>query len=149
MILLCYDGSDHAKAAADRAAKLFPRAPVTVLTVWEPFVQVMAETATGGGFMPPMGEDEAVDRALRDRATETADEGVDRVRDAGMVPEPRVEMRGLSVAATVLEVADEVGADAIVMGTRGLGAFKSAILGSVSQGVLRHGHRPVVAVPSD
>ena len=37
MILICYDGSDDAKAAIKRLGALLPGASATVLTVWESF----------------------------------------------------------------------------------------------------------------
>lgn len=148
MILACYDGSEHAKAALDRAARLFPNAPVTILSIWEPFIEVMAASGFGAGFMPPYGETEELDAAMRKQATETAREGADRARHGGMASEPRVEVRGMSVADTILETADAVDADAIVVGNRGLGAVKSALLGSVSHAVVQHTRRPVVVVPS-
>jgi nucleotide-binding universal stress UspA family protein len=42
--------------------------------------------------------------------------------------------------------AQKLRADLIVMGTRGMSPFKSALLGSVSDGVIRHAHCPVTVV---
>lgn len=42
--------------------------------------------------------------------------------------------------------AQKIHADLIVMGTRGMSAFKSALIGSVSDGVIRHAHCPVTVV---
>jgi nucleotide-binding universal stress UspA family protein len=148
MILLCYDGSEHAQAAADVAARLFPHAPVTVLSVWEPFIEVMAASGFGAGYPPPIGDVDEIDAATREQATITARDGADRVRHAGMASEPRVAVLTSSVAATILEVADEIDADAIILGTRGLGGIKSLLLGSVSHPVVHQAHRPVLVVPS-
>jgi nucleotide-binding universal stress UspA family protein len=38
------------------------------------------------------------------------------------------------------------GVDLVVVGARGLGALKRVVLGSVSEGVLRHVDRPVLIV---
>jgi nucleotide-binding universal stress UspA family protein len=46
-------------------------------------------------------------------------------------------------------LAAELGADAIVIGTRGRGGFKRALLGSVSDYVVRNAPCPVVVVGSD
>jgi nucleotide-binding universal stress UspA family protein len=43
--------------------------------------------------------------------------------------------------------ADELDADAIVIGPRGLGAIGQALLGSVSSGLLQTAGRPVIVVP--
>jgi nucleotide-binding universal stress UspA family protein len=44
-------------------------------------------------------------------------------------------------------VANEIDAELILCGTRGRGEAKSFLLGSVSLGVLRHSHRPVLIAP--
>ena len=46
----------------------------------------------------------------------------------------------------ILQAAVEADADLIVMGSRGLGAFRAAILGSVSSYVLEHATCPVTLV---
>ena len=46
-------------------------------------------------------------------------------------------------------VADEIDADVVVCGSRGLGAFSRAAVGSTSTGLLHHAGRPVLVVPSD
>lgn len=48
----------------------------------------------------------------------------------------------------ILAAADDLKADAILMGTRGLTRFKSVLLGSVSNAVLQHADRAVIVVPS-
>jgi len=46
----------------------------------------------------------------------------------------------------ILKVADAEGSDMIVMGSRGLGLFKGAILGSVSQKVVEESKIPVMVI---
>ena len=48
----------------------------------------------------------------------------------------------------MLDVADRTDADVIVVGSRGLGAVKRAILGSVSTRVVGEARRPVLVVPA-
>jgi nucleotide-binding universal stress UspA family protein len=49
----------------------------------------------------------------------------------------------------IVKMADLLAADMIVMGSRGLGAFKSAFIGSVSQYVVERAHCPVMVVKAD
>jgi nucleotide-binding universal stress UspA family protein len=46
----------------------------------------------------------------------------------------------------IVAAAEAPGIDLVVMGARGLGALERILLGSVSEGVLRHVHRPLLIV---
>jgi nucleotide-binding universal stress UspA family protein len=46
----------------------------------------------------------------------------------------------------IVALAEELGADLIVMGCRGLGGVRRALMGSVSDSVVRHAHCPVLVV---
>ncbi len=148
MILLCYDGSTDSQAAIDRAGELFAGQPATVLTVWERFIDVMALTGAGLIMAPDMANIEQIDAASEESARTTAVEGVERARRAGLNAQPHTRARVTSVPAAILSEAEDVGADAIVMGTRGLSGVKSLFLGSVSNRVLHEADIPVVVVPS-
>lgn len=52
------------------------------------------------------------------------------------------------VADEILDQADAIEADFIVMGTHGHGAMHHLLVGSASKGVLKHATRPVLLVPS-
>jgi nucleotide-binding universal stress UspA family protein len=149
MILICYDGSADAEAAVARAGELMPGEPATVLTVWEPFVPAISPGGPAGiGSWPDAIDvdhmDQLAERAARDRA----EQGVSLASDAGLVAQPRTRARETTIADTILSEAEEVNADVIVVGTRGLTGLRSLLLGSVSHAVLQHADRPVVVVPS-
>ncbi len=148
MILLCYDGSPDAQAAIDRAGELLSGQAATVLTVWEPFIDVMARTGLGFGLGNPAVNVEEIDAASEQAARERAEEGAERARHAGLNAEPRTRARGATIAETILSEADEIGADPIVLGSRGLTGLKSVLLGSVSHALVQHTDRAVIVVPS-
>jgi nucleotide-binding universal stress UspA family protein len=50
------------------------------------------------------------------------------------------------VALEIVALAEELQADLIVMGSRGLGGVRRALMGSVSDSVVRHAHCPVLVV---
>lgn len=151
MILVCYDGSPHAAAAIDRAGALMPGAEVTVLSIWEPYADLLARTgAMGAGFsMAGVPSNMAeIDAAAEQAATVRADDGVVLADEAGLVARPAIAPSYGSVPDVILATAAELDADAIVVGTRGLSGLRSMLLGSVSHAVLQHADRPVIVVPS-
>jgi nucleotide-binding universal stress UspA family protein len=148
VILIAYDGSQDARSAIDHAGELLSGEPATVVTVWEPFVDMMARTGAGLGLAPGIVDFEEIDRAYERSARERADEGVERAQRAGLNAQPRTRARHTTIAEAILTEAEEVRARAIVMGTRGLTGIKSVLLGSVSHAVLQHADRPVIVVPS-
>ena len=46
----------------------------------------------------------------------------------------------------IVSQAEELGAGLIVIGSRGLGGIRCALMGSVSDSVVRHAHCPVLVV---
>jgi len=150
MVLICYDGSADAQAAVDRAGQLMSGSDATVLVIWETLLETIARKGSlglGFGMVSPDAEDGA-DIVLRKAALDTAVDGVQRATAAGLVAQPRIANREDDIAADILAVAGDVGADVIVMGTRGLGAVKSLFVGSVSRAVLHRADRPVLVIPS-
>jgi nucleotide-binding universal stress UspA family protein len=149
-VLICYDGSADAQAAIDRAGQLMPGSDATVLVIWETIVETLTRNGTLGmglGMVSPY-RDNGTDAALEKAALERANDGAQRVRSAGFVAQPRIVNRREEIATDILAVAGEIDADVIVLGTRGRGAVKSLVLGSVSNAVLHHADRPVLVIPS-
>ncbi len=149
MILICFDGSVDSRAAIERAGELLGGQPATVLTVWQPFSEVLARSSSGMLAMSPGSFDiEEIDTATRERAQESAEEGAELARQAGLDAQPRTCSLNRTVASAILREAATTGASAIVMGSRGLTGVKSLLLGSVSHAVIQHADRTVIVVPS-
>ena len=57
-------------------------------------------------------------------------------------------LRDGSPVSVLLAVAEEIDADLIVVGSRGLGGYPELLLGSTSTQIAQHSTRPVVIIPS-
>jgi nucleotide-binding universal stress UspA family protein len=148
MILICFDGSDDSRSAIEHAAELLAGQPATVLTVWEPFIDVLTHSSFGAIPVASGLDIEAIDSATRTQAESLAAEGARLARQAGLDAQPRTHSQHRTVATAILEEAEAVAASAILMGSRGLTGVKSLLLGSVSHAVIQHADRTVIVVPS-
>lgn len=144
-ILIAYDGSDDAKAAIEFCGKMFPGRDAVVLTVWERLAMTTARASAG--LVMVVDTSPAEEEAIQQAMTELAGQGTERARAAGLEARPRCEPDAPAVWSTIVDVADELDAELIVTGTRGLGGMRSLLLGSTSDRVLHHAGRPVLVVP--
>jgi nucleotide-binding universal stress UspA family protein len=92
----------------------------------------------------PGGEQEH-EHELR-RTAAAVEELVRTIRDRGIAVQ--VVVRSGEPAATLARVADDVGADLAVVGSRGGGDPADPLLGSVARAVAAHGRRPTLVVPA-
>jgi nucleotide-binding universal stress UspA family protein len=87
-----------------------------------------------------------LEHAHAEEAVERAAEGADIARTAGFSATPR----GSVAAPTwegILDVAEETGASAIVMGSHGRTGVREFVVGSVSHDLMQHSSLPVLVVP--
>ena len=148
-VLLGYDGSDSARRAIESAAELLGRGPAVVLTVWEP-------TAAFTGYDPLAGVSEGMGRAAgleaemddigAQVAQRTAEQGAEAAREHGFDATARTAEG--KVWRTIVDVADEIDARAIAVGTRGHSGLQALMIGSVANGVVHHSDRPVLVIPA-
>lgn len=140
-IVIGVDGSPHSLVAVELVAGLAWPQPTTLHLVLghEPPTE-WASHVPGGAWFP--GEDPSRRRALERVLEEIADV----LRRIGVTVSVHVEPNRPAVA--LLEVAEAVAADLIVVGNRGRGPTASALLGSVSAEVADHAPCPVLIARS-
>jgi nucleotide-binding universal stress UspA family protein len=143
-VILCYDGSPEAARAITYAGEMFRDGPALVVTVWQP--------GSGLGSLAWSGATDRMenfvtrDRAAAEEAGRLAEEGVRIARRAGMGAKALpIEAAG-PVWKTIVEAADEHGAAAVVMGSRGYTPLRAMLLGSVSSAVVHHARQPTLVV---
>lgn len=89
--------------------------------------------------------EEAVE-AVRREAQEVLDDQVRKIEEAGgTVTRSYLNMDEREDQA-IVHLADELDVGLIVVGSRGLGGVRRALMGSVSDSVVRHAHCPVLVV---
>jgi nucleotide-binding universal stress UspA family protein len=140
-VLLCYDGSEDSKNAIAKAAELLGPRPAIVLSV----VQDTRAVPPFAWLAPGEGLEELLADAQKAGAR-VAGEGVQVATSAGFTATPLVTETSEPVWAAVVEAADQHDVAAIVMGSRGLSGVKSAVIGSVSNGVVHHANRPTLVI---
>ena len=142
-VLIAVDGSEHTKKTIEAVAKM---AQATVS------LQASLINVRAGAILDPLfandysmitvqkldAEQEAAQAAVLDTATKLA-------KEQGIPLGEPLRAYG-NVANAIVNAAQELQADLIVMGMRGEGALRRVLLGSVAQKVLHDASAPVVLV---
>ncbi len=140
-ILLAIDGSDESKLAAQAATELSRETGSEVHLV---YVLPTPAQLIGHHLYSDEIRESLIGGAERDAET-FLKEQAEKVRsDGGKVAE--THLRSGDPDKEILRAAEALGVGLIVIGSRGLGAVSRALLGSVSESVVRHAHCPVLVV---
>ena len=146
-VVLAIDGSEEASRAAEAAVELCEKtgSELHVVHVGEDFyltavtdLDLVAQTWVAQEYV----ESEANFEQL---AREVLDAEVEKVEAAGGTV-AQAHLRVGRADAEIIDLAEEIGARLVVLGSRGLGGVKRALMGSVSYSVVRHAHCPVLVV---
>jgi nucleotide-binding universal stress UspA family protein len=133
-ILLATDGSREAELAATTAVDLADSTNSEFHVVHV------------GEFLPTLLAQTEVEPAQLEReAQQLLDEQVRRLEEAGGTVK-EAHLRLGRADEEIVDVAQSIGAGMIVMGSRGHGRIRRALMGSVSESVVRHAHCPVTIV---
>jgi nucleotide-binding universal stress UspA family protein len=140
-ILLATDGSENARRAAGAALELAHKLGSELhVTYVEPMPERRGGLVRFSVDLPPevvaTFEEEA--EARLEKEVRQMEEGGGEIAGA--------HARTGDPATETMALAEELGADLLVVGTRGLGGIKRALMGSVSQAVVAHAHCPVMVV---
>ena len=133
-IVLAVDGSPSSAAAVHTATGFAAKtgAEVEVVHVREHDV-IPSRAGSGPDLETPV------------EAQELLSGVVDTLREAGVTAHGTLlHSQTREVARTIIDTADVVGADLIVVGSRGLSPLSSALLGSVSSKLIHDAGRPVL-----
>lgn len=136
-ILLAIDGSPDAGRASQAAVELSQRtgSELHLVHVGEYRPTYLAQT-----------EDEPAQ--LREAARDLLEREARKVSEAGGAV-AEAHLRVGQPAEQIVDLSEELGAGVIVVGSRGLSTLRRALMGSVSESVVRHAHCPVFVVRSD
>jgi nucleotide-binding universal stress UspA family protein len=146
-VLVAYDGSAESRAAVRSAVTLLPGRRLIVVTVWEPGLATAIASASAIALRSPSAEmTTETARVERDEAAGTASAGAEFARELGATADSIAVGDETNAAVGIASEAERHDACAVVVGSRGLGRVKAPLLGSTTQGVLRHTRRPVVVV---
>jgi nucleotide-binding universal stress UspA family protein len=143
-ILLATDGSEESRLATRAAAELSRATGSEVQVV---YVLPSAGELIGPHSYPADRRGSLLEAAEMDART-FLEEQAERIRsEGGTVAE--THLRVGQADKEVVRISDELDVGMIVLGSRGLGAVRRALMGSVSDSVVRHAHCPVFVVRTD
>jgi nucleotide-binding universal stress UspA family protein len=149
-ILLASDGSESAARATEVAVELSKKtdSELHVLCVGEDSQALLYPQAADTAWV--VQEDlasiqEQPGQQFEQVARQTLDAEVQQVRAVGGTV-AQAHLRMGTPDAEVVELAEELGVGLVVVGSRGLGGIRRALMGTVSDSVVRHAHCPVLVV---
>ena len=145
-ILLAVDGSAYSDAAVEEVAKrTWPAdSELKIITAAEtPVIAGMEPWAVSREYY------EQLEKSVREAATAVIDQALGKLKE---LADKTLKLSGEIIQGpprqVIVEEAQKWGADLIVMGSRGLGAWNRLLLGSVSSAVVHHAKCSVEIVRS-
>jgi nucleotide-binding universal stress UspA family protein len=143
-ILLATDGSEEARQAAQAAAELSKDTGSEVHVTYV----FPSPTELRGHHLYSKEVMRSVLEHAEEEGRSFLDDQAEQLRaSGGKVAE--THLRAGEPDKEIVKLSEELGAGTIVIGSRGLGALRRALMGSVSESVVRHAHCPVFVVRGD
>jgi nucleotide-binding universal stress UspA family protein len=140
-ILVAVDGSNPSFNASTYAIDLAKRndAELIVLYIVSPVPYSQFEYANIGR----MKEIEGIEK---EKAQQEVDKVKQKATEKKVTVKTDVLIKYTSVVKEIVEYADKMKIDMIVIGSKGMTGFKKLLLGSVASGVVKYSHCPVLVV---
>jgi len=148
-VVIGYDGSPVADRALAEAAGLLAPRPALVVVVWEAGRAFEAAWPVGLEVPVPVIDLRTaleLEQEAYESAERAARQGAGLAISMGMPAESLVVADEVSVADTLVRVARERDAAAVVVGPHRHGALSEVLLGSTSRDVVRHAPCPAIVV---
>jgi nucleotide-binding universal stress UspA family protein len=145
-LLVCYDGSDGARAALERAAEALAPADVIVACYWQPFAESRKRLAVD--ILELVQDQAGINEREAALAEQIAEEGAARARALGFSARAEAIKITTPIDEAILAHAEELEAVTIVLGARSSSRLRSLLLGDVANEVVQSSTRPVFVVPS-
>ncbi len=146
-VILATDGTYHGDAAAEmlQRIKLGKGDELLIVTVVDLSLPLAVDLY--GSYLPDMT---GLEKAARENASNVLDTTMEKLRSRFS---SEMEIRGDilfgSPDSRIVETAEEIGADLIVMGSHGYKRWERLLLGSVSNSVVQHAHCSVLVVRTE
>jgi nucleotide-binding universal stress UspA family protein len=148
-VVIGFDGTPASERALRAAADLFAPRPAVIVVVWEAgraFDLMEVPTLD----LPPAGVDVRtafeLDQAVYEQAQRVAQQGATLARGLGLEGDGLAVADELTVGDTLVRLAKEYEAQALVVGSHGHSTLGELLVGSTTREVLKHADCPVVVV---
>jgi nucleotide-binding universal stress UspA family protein len=148
-VIVGFDGAPASERALGEAAALFARRRALVVVVWEAGRAFEAETLPVRALEMPTATLDVrtaleAESAAYEAAQRLAEHGAALARQAGLDADGLAVADDVTVAETLVRLARELDAPAVVIGTHGHHELRKLVLGSTLNDLLRHAPCPVL-----
>lgn len=145
-ILVCVDGSESSRKAADIAVEVAEKHSAELYAINVIISQVGYSYSSGRlGLSTSSAINELLDRSSQE-AGEWFDQIKARAREANVILKKEMLVSPTSVVPAIVNYAEKNKIDLIVTGTKGKSGLTKLVLGSIASGVVTHASCPVMVV---
>ena len=144
-ILIATDGTEHSKPAIEMVSKLALSFADSILIITVIDMALPVSIDMNSGFIPSNFE---IEKAVHENADKVLFESIEHIKM--LLPDKNIKVSTKilfgSPERRIVETAEEIDADIIIVGSHGYNAWERLLLGSVSNSVVHHAHCSVLVV---